>query len=46
MIIIAGLYLALVYLIFFKWKVLPFNKISQAVVVVVGGCPSPKPCFA
>ncbi len=36
MIIIEVLYLVSVYLVFFKYKLLPFNKISQAIVIVVG----------
>jgi multidrug resistance efflux pump len=36
MIIISCLYLSLVYLIFFKWKLLPFNKITGGIVVVLG----------
>jgi len=36
MIVIEALYLVLVYLIFFKYKLLPFNKISQAVVILTG----------
>jgi multidrug resistance efflux pump len=36
MVIVSVLYLALVYLIFFKLKLVPFNKISKSVVVVIG----------
>ncbi len=36
MLIIAGLYAAAVYLLFFKLKFLPWNKISQGLVVLVG----------
>jgi RND family efflux transporter MFP subunit len=36
MLIIAGLYLGLVYVLFFKLKILPWNKISQGLVVLVG----------
>ena len=36
MVIITCLYLALVYLLFFKFKVLPWNKVSQGLVVLVG----------
>ena len=36
MVLILGLYLALVYLIFFKLKLLPFNKVRQAIVVLIG----------
>ena len=36
MLIITCLYLALVYLLFFKLKVLPWNKVSQGLVVLVG----------
>ena len=36
MVMILGLYLALVYLIFFKLKLLPFNKVRQAIVVLIG----------
>jgi len=36
MLIITALYLALVYLLFFKFKVLPWNKISQELAVLIG----------
>jgi len=36
MVIITCLYLALVYLLFFKFKILPWNKVSQGLVVLVG----------
>jgi multidrug resistance efflux pump len=36
MLIITALYLALVYLLFFKFKVLPWNKISQGLSVLIG----------
>ncbi len=36
MLIIAGLYAAAVYLLFFKLKLLPWNKISQGLVVLIG----------
>jgi len=36
MVIILTLYLSGVYLIFFKWKLLPFNKITGGLVVVLG----------
>jgi RND family efflux transporter MFP subunit len=36
MVIITCLYLALVYLLFFKFKVLPWNAISQGLVVLIG----------
>jgi multidrug resistance efflux pump len=36
MVIILTLYLTGVYLIFFKWKLLPFNKITGGIVVVLG----------
>lgn len=36
MVIILTLYLSAVYLLFFKWKVLPFNKITGGVTVVLG----------
>ena len=36
MVIVSVLYLSLVYLIFFKFRLLPFNTISRAVVVVIG----------
>jgi multidrug resistance efflux pump len=36
MVIISSLYLAVVYLVFFKWKLLPFNKITGGIVVVLG----------
>ena len=36
MLIITGIYLALVYLLFFKFKVLPWNKVSQGLVVLIG----------
>jgi multidrug resistance efflux pump len=36
MLIITGLYLALVYLLFFKFRVLPWNKVSQGLVVLIG----------
>jgi multidrug resistance efflux pump len=36
MLIITGIYLALVYLLFFKLKLLPWNKISQGLVVLIG----------
>lgn len=36
MLIITCLYLAVVYLLFFKFKVLPWNKVSQGLVVLVG----------
>jgi len=36
MLIVTSLYLALVYLLFFKFKVLPWNKISQGLTVLVG----------
>ena len=36
MLIIAGLYGAAVYLLFFKLKLLPWNKISQGLVVLIG----------
>ena len=36
MVIVSCLYLGSVYLIFFKFKLLPFNKLSQAVVVIIG----------
>ncbi len=36
MLIINCLYLALVYLLFFKLKVLPWNKVSQGLVVLLG----------
>ena len=36
MLIIAGLYAVAVYLLFFKLKFLPWNKISQGLVVLIG----------
>jgi multidrug resistance efflux pump len=36
MVIITCLYLALVYLLFFKFRVLPWNKVSQGLVVLIG----------
>jgi multidrug resistance efflux pump len=36
MVIVTCLYLALVYLLFFKFKVLPWNKISQGLTVLIG----------
>ena len=36
MVIITVLYLAMVYLLFFKFKVLPWNKISQGLSVLIG----------
>ncbi len=36
MVIVLTLYLSGVYLIFFKWKLLPFNKITGGIVVVLG----------
>jgi multidrug resistance efflux pump len=36
MLIIAGLYAAAVYLLFFKLKLVPWNKISQGLVVLIG----------
>jgi multidrug resistance efflux pump len=36
MVIITCLYLALVYLLFFKFRVLPWNKLSQGLVVLIG----------
>jgi len=36
MVIILCLYLALVYFLFFKFRVLPWNKVSQGLVVLVG----------
>ena len=36
MLIIAGVYAAAVYLLFFKLKLLPWNKISQGLVVLIG----------
>ena len=36
MVIILTLYLSGVYLIFFKWKLLPFNKITGGITVVLG----------
>ena len=36
MLIISGLYLGLVYLIFFKLKLLPWNKLSQGIATVLG----------
>lgn len=36
MVIITILYMALVYLLFFKFKVLPWNKISQGLIVLIG----------
>jgi RND family efflux transporter MFP subunit len=36
MLIITCLYLALVYLLFFKFRVLPWNKVSQGLVVLIG----------
>jgi hypothetical protein len=36
MLIITALYLALVFLLFFKFKVLPWNKLSQGLVVLIG----------
>ena len=36
MLIVTSLYLALVWLLFFKFKVLPWNKVSQGIVVLVG----------
>ncbi len=36
MLIIAGLYCAAVYLLFFKLKLLPWNKISQGLVTLIG----------
>ncbi|MGA0336595.1 MAG: HlyD family secretion protein [Luminiphilus sp.] len=36
MLIITGLYLALVYLLFFRLRVIPWNKVSQGLVVLVG----------
>ena len=36
MVIVSCLYLAVVYLVFFKWKLLPFNKITGGIVVVLG----------
>jgi len=36
MVIILTLYLSGVYLIFFKWKLLPFNKITGGITIVLG----------
>jgi len=36
MVIISCLYLALVYLLFFKFKILPWNKISQVICLIIG----------
>ena len=36
MVIITTLYLAIVYLLFFKFKLLPWNKVSQGLVVLIG----------
>jgi multidrug resistance efflux pump len=36
MVIVTCLYLALVYLLFFKFKVFPWNKISQGLTVLIG----------
>ncbi len=36
MVIIVGLYGALIYLLFFKFKVLPWNKVSQGLVLLTG----------
>ncbi len=36
MVIITCLYLALVYLLFFKFRILLWNKISQAICLIVG----------
>ena len=36
MVIITVLYLALVYLLFFKFQLLPWNKVSQGLVVLIG----------
>ena len=36
MLIVTSIYLALVYLLFFKFKLLPWNKVSQGIVVLVG----------
>ena len=36
MVIVTCLYLALVYLLFFRFKVLPWNKISQGLTVLIG----------
>ena len=36
MVIITCLYLALVYLVFHKWKLLPWNKTSKAIALVIG----------
>ena len=36
MLIVTSIYLALVWLLFFKFKVLPWNKVSQGIVVLVG----------
>ncbi len=36
MVIITCLYLAFVYLLFFKFKLLPWNRISQVVCMVIG----------
>jgi multidrug resistance efflux pump len=36
MVIITCLYIALVYLLFFKFRVLPWNKASQAIIVLIG----------
>ena len=36
MVIILTLYLSGVCLIFFKWKLLPFNKITRGITVVLG----------
>jgi multidrug resistance efflux pump len=36
MVIILTLYLSGVYLVFFKWKLLPFNKITGGITVVLG----------
>jgi len=35
-VIITTLYLALVYLLFFKFKLLPWNKVSQGLVLLIG----------
>ncbi len=36
MVIITCIYLALVYLLFFKFRLLPWNRISQGLVVLIG----------
>lgn len=36
MLIVTALYLGIVHLIFFKWKILPLNKLAQGIVVALG----------